>query len=181
MILATTPRLWVRHFEENDLDALVPILSDEEVMRYSTTGALSKEKIAAWLSRTIAQYEHPGFSPWAIILKENNTLIGFSGISPIELDGRMEIEILFRLAKPYWNQGYAYEATLACINYAFDTLGINTLIAIVDPKNERSLNVINKLNMIYEKDSVYKNIPVRVYRLNKFNPLSFEVKNNPKK
>lgn len=168
MIITTTPRLVIRQFTEEDEDALIPILSDKEVMQYSTSGPLSKEQINTWLKDTIAEYDHPGFSVWGIIRKEDNQLIGFSGVRPIVIDGHTEIEIIFRIAKIYWNQGYAFEATQASIQYAFDTLAINSLIAIVDPSNERSINVIDKLKMSYEKDSVYKNFHIRVYRLNKF-------------
>lgn len=168
MILTTTPRLLIRHLTEEDLEALVPILSDKEVMQYSISGPIPKEKIVTWLNNLIAEYDHPGFSVWAIILKDENQLIGFCGIRPIEIDGRTEIEIIFRLAKAYWNQGYAFEAAEACKEYAFNKLAINSIIAIVDSQNERSINVINKLDMAYEKDSIYEGFPIRVYRLNKF-------------
>jgi len=170
MILTTTPRLLIRQLEETDHDALIPILSDKDVMQYSTLGPISSEQITLWLDERIALYDRLGFSVWAVILKEEDKLIGFCGIKPIDLDGLREIEIMFRFAKAYWNKGYAFEAAQACKQYAFDTLAINSLIAIVDPNNERSLNLIDKLNMTYEKDSVYKNFPIRVYRLNKFNP-----------
>lgn len=168
MTITTTPRLLIREIEQNDLDALVPILSDPEVMQYSTRGPISREEIITWIDNVIAEYNRLNFSVWAIILQEENKLIGYCGIRPIDLDGKTEIEIMFRLAKNYWNQGYAFEATKAAQQYAFDTLAINSIIAIVDPQNVRSLNVIDKLQMIYEKDSVYKNFPIRVYRLNKF-------------
>lgn len=168
MVLTTTPRLGIRNLTLEDQEALVPILSDEEVMQYSTRGPISKEKIITWLNDTIAEYNSPGFSVWAIILKNENQLIGYCGIRPIEIDGRTEIEIAFRLAKAYWNQGYAFEAALACKEYAFNQLAINRIIAIIDPRNERSINVADKLGMAYEKDSIYKGIPVRVYRLDKF-------------
>lgn len=168
MLLATTSRLFIRHLTEEDGEALVSILCDNEVMRYSIRGPMSKEEIDTWLKGVIAEYDHPGFSVWAIILKDENKLIGFSGIRPVVIDGHMEIEIMFRLAQAYWNQGYAFEAAQACIEYAFNQLAINSIIAIVDPRNERSINVIDKLKMAYEKDSIYKNFPIRVYRLNKF-------------
>ncbi len=168
MILATTRRLFLRPLQPDDLEPLIPILSDSAVMEYSTTGPLSKEKIQEWLTTIIAEYELPGFSVWAIILKEDNKLIGFCGIRPVEIDGRTEIELIFRLATAYWGEGYATEASLGVIEYAFNTLAINSVIAVVDPRNTRSLSVLEKLHMSHEKDSIYKEFPVRVYRLSKF-------------
>lgn len=166
--LTTTPRLLLRPLELDDLESLVPILSDPLVMEYSASGPLSKEKIQVWLTDMIAEYELPGFSVWAVILKDENKLIGFCGIRPVDLDGRTEIELIFRFAQTYWGQGYATEASHGAIEYAFNSLAINNVIAIVDPRNTRSLNVLQKLHMHYEKDSIYKEFPVRVYRLNKF-------------
>lgn len=168
MIIATTPRLSIRRFTESDVEALVPILGDQEVMQYSSAGPITPEQIKTWLYDRFEQYDRITFSVWAVILSEENKLIGICGVKPIEIDGKIEIEILYRFAKPYWNQGYAFEAVNACKEYAFNTLAINSIIAIIDPSNERSLNIINKLNMAYEKDSVYNKIPVRIYRLSKF-------------
>lgn len=168
MIIATTPRLILRSLTQDDLESLIPILSNKVVMEFSSTGPLTKEKIQLRLNEIIEEYERIGFSVWAIILKEDNSLIGICGIHPIDLDGRNEAEISFRLSQAYWNQGYAYEAVQAAIEYAFNTLAINEIIAVVDPKNSRSVNVIEKLRMSYEKDSIYKGFPVQVYRLKKF-------------
>lgn len=167
-MLLTTQRLLIRDFTLEDSQALIPILCDKEVMQYSSNGPIASEQILLWLEDKMAQYERLGFSVWAVILKEENKLIGFCGVKPIEIDGRTEIELLYRFAKAYWNHGYAFEAILACKDYAFNTLAINNIIAIVDPKNERSINIINKLQMAYEKDSVYNKFAIRIYRLNKF-------------
>lgn len=167
MALPTTPRLLIRPLTLEDQTALIPILCDKTVMEFST-GPLSQDQIKTWLQDRISEYEHPGFSVWALILKDQNKLIGFAGIRPLQLDGHTEIELIFRLATPYWGQGLATEASLAIIDYAFHTLAINNLVAIADPKNSRSLRVIEKLKMAYEKDSIYKGFPIRVYRLYKF-------------
>lgn len=167
MTLATTPRLLIRTLQLDDLDALVPILGDKAVMEFST-GSLSKDEIQEWLITRIAEYDTNGFSVWAIVLKDENKLIGFCGIRPADLDGRTEIELIFRFAQAYWGQGYATEAARGVVEYAFNTLAINEIIAVINSRNTRSQNVLQKLGMFYEKDSVYKGFPVRVYRLNKF-------------
>lgn len=167
MTLPETPRLKMRLLTEEDKEALIPILSDSAVMKFST-GPLTKEGIEAWLNNKLESYERLGFSVWAVILKEEDKLIGFCGFSAVELDGQLEMELVFRFAKAYWGQGFATEAAEACQQYSFDTLGFNRIIAVIDPKNERSLRVADKLNMTYEKDTVYKGFDVRVYSLNKF-------------
>ena len=168
MIIAKTPRLLIRTLDLDDLELLGTIFSDEVVMEYSSTGPLSKEKMQTWLNETIAEYQHPGFSVWGVVLRDEDRLIGICGIRPVELDGRTEIELIFRFAQEYWGQGYATEACRGVIEYAFNTLAINEIIAVVASGNRRSVRVVEKLDMAYEKDSIYKGYSVRVYRLNKF-------------
>ena len=168
MTLPETNRLRIRRLTQEDKDALVPILGDPEVMEFSSTGPLTEAQIEEWLEAQLKEYEHLGFAPWAVVNKEDGKLIGFCGIKPVNLDGQLEIEILFRFAKAYWGQGYASEAAEACKDYGMNKLAFNRIIAIIGPDNERSLRVADKLGMSYEKDTVYKGVSVRVYNLNKF-------------
>lgn len=168
MIITTTPRLLIRKLEMSDLEGLKAILGDKVVMEFSSIGALDEEGIRQWLKKTLSQYISPGFSVWGMVLKETEQLIGFAGIKPVELDGRMEIEIIFRLARNYWGQGYAIEAVRGVLHYAFNQLAVNNVIAVVEPNNVRSLRVIERLKMTYEKDSIYHGFFVRIYRLSKF-------------
>jgi ribosomal-protein-alanine N-acetyltransferase len=69
-----------------------------------------------------------------------------------DLDGRMEIEVGFRLVRSCWGKGYATEAAGAVRDYAFDMLTVSRLISLVDPQNIASIRVVEKLGMCYEKD-----------------------------
>jgi len=162
-----TPRLTIRHFTLEDLDALTIILGNPKVMEFSLKGPLSREETQDWLQTRLQQYEHPGFSLWALIHKTDNKLIGFCGIAPLQIDGHTEIEIGYRLDQIYWGQGLATEACEACRDYAFNKLAFSRIIAIVEPQNTRSVNVIDKLGMTYEKDTLYAGISVRFYILNR--------------
>lgn len=112
--ITETDNLLIRRLTTEDADALVPILGDPEVMEFSTTGPLSLEEIFEWLEKRFKQYEHPGFSFWAVVLKSTDKVIGICGILPLDIDGRIEIEIGYRFNKAYWGQGYAREATKTC-------------------------------------------------------------------
>ncbi len=46
-----------------------------------------------------------------------------------------------------WGQGYATEAATAVLNYAFQTLGLDRVIADINPHNAASLRVAEKLGM----------------------------------
>ena len=166
--LPETDRLTIRHLTKEDKNALLPILGDAEVMKFSSTGPLSEEQIDEWLDERLEEYEHPGFAPWAVVNKDEDKLIGFCGFNGVDLDGQVEIELLYRFAKAYWGQGYASEAAEASKDFGMNKLAFNRIIAIISPENERSLRVAEKLEMSYEKDTVYKGFSARVYVLSKF-------------
>lgn len=53
------------------------------------------------------------------------------------------------------------------VQYAFNRLGLIRLVAIIEAKNYRSLAVAQNLEMAYEKDTLYKGIPVQFYKLDR--------------
>lgn len=164
-----TNRLRIRRLQESDLVALSSLFTNPTVMQFSIKGRpLTPAEITEQLKQYFAQYQRFGFSNWAVELKENSTFIGIAGIHHMLVDNIDEIEIGYRLLPAYWGHGYATEAVMAIRDYAFNTLGMRRLIAIIEPKNERSIRVAEKLNMAYEKDTICFGKFVRVYALHKY-------------
>lgn len=168
--LIQTNRLGIRPLQEDDLVSLTSILGNPLSMEFSVKGPLTQQEIIEFLKQRFAEYQRFGFSSWAVELKNDGAFIGIAGIRHMIVDNIDEIEIGFRLNPMYWSHGYATEAAMAIRHYAFNTLGMQRLIAIVEPKNIRSIRVVEKLSMSYEKDSVFMNKPVRVYGSYKYKP-----------
>jgi len=57
------------------------------------------------------------------------------------------VEIGWRLAKPHWGKGYATEAAMASLNFAFAELSLNQVVAFTAVANNRSQAVMQKLGM----------------------------------
>jgi len=93
-------------------------------------------------------------------------VIGFCGLTRFDdVDGQPEIEIGYRLARAYWEQGLATEAALAVRDYACSQLGLRRLIALIDAENVRSIRVAEKIGLHHEKDTLFREKPVRVYAI----------------
>lgn len=167
-MILQTQRLILRKFTENDLDALATILGNEEVMRFSLKGAMNRDEVQDYLKkRILSQYDKLGYGLYAIILKENQSMIGFIGFLSQNIDGEDKIELGYRLSPQYWGKGYAIEAAKEICHYAFDKLQINELISIIDPKNARSISLANRLGMHYWKDASFHGFLVKIYSLKK--------------
>lgn len=128
------------------------VFSDPDVMRFSD-GVKTKEWVQDWLHTCQERYASWGFGPYAIVQRDNQDVIGYCGLfSYADIDGRPEIEIGYRLRRSAWGKGYATEAAQAVRDDAFANLGINRLIALIDPSNTLSIRVAEKVGMRYEKD-----------------------------
>ncbi len=165
-MIIKTERLILRTFKDTDLALFSLLAADPEVMRFSLKGPLSTEQAKEYFDRRILQhYEKHGFGLLAVFLKDTQDFIGFVGLIVQTIDEIEEIELAYRLRPKYWSHGYATEAAKAVCEYAFQTMGVERLISLIDPKNHKSLRVANRVGMHFWKHSVYHGIPVQVYCL----------------
>ena len=153
MVILKTERLLLRPFHILDSESLVSVFGDPAVMRFGD-GVQTKEWVDAWLHNCLKwYYQSWGFGPLAVVERGERTVIGYCGLFYFpDLDGQPEIEIGYRLAQAAWGRGYATEAASAVRDYAFATLGLKRLIAMIDPSNVASIRVAEKIGLRYEKD-----------------------------
>lgn len=78
-------------------------------------------------------------------------------------DSREKDEQRYQLARDYWRRGFATEAAFAVREYAFDSLRLTRLIAIIDPKNVASIGVAENVGLKYERTTLFRTVPVDVY------------------
>jgi RimJ/RimL family protein N-acetyltransferase len=108
-----------------------------------------------------------------LTLRENGEFVGDCGLTPQQVDGVTEIEIGYHLRTAWQDRGLATEAAAACRDHARDVLGLERLIAIVDPRNRPSQRVAEKLGMALERASINHgrwSTPCRVYAMSLASP-----------
>ena len=153
MFKLTTERLLLRHFHILDDEAMYRIFGDVEVMRFGD-GVQTGEWVQNWIRICLERYYQTwGFGPYAVVEQSSRNVIGYCGLFYFpDIGGQPEIEIGYRLARSAWGRGYATEAALSVRDFAFTTLGIKRLIAMIDPSNVASIRVAEKIGMKYEKE-----------------------------
>ena len=166
MQILETPRLKLRYFTIRDREALIPILSDAEVMRYSIIGVHDRQQIRQFIEQRLLSYLEYGFGLYAIVYKPNSELIGYCGFFIQAIEQQKEVEVGYRLAKQYWGRGLGTEAAKATLEYGRQRFNFQRFICLIDPKNVRSLNVAKKLGMKREKQLIYHGLNVEMYSLN---------------
>lgn len=96
-------------------------------------------------------YERHGFGLW-VVETLDGTFVGDCGLTVQKVWERAEVEIGYHVRFEAQGRGLATEAAMACRDRAA-ALGVQRLIAIVDPDNVPSQRVAAKLGMHHEKTS----------------------------
>ena len=144
-----TERLILRGWRESDLDAWAAVCADPEVTHF--IGGV-RDRADAW--RSIATYLGHwmlrGYGLWVLESRADEAFVGRAGLwSP---EGWPGIEVGWTLGRAAWGQGYATEAARAAMAWAWDVLGLPRLIAVIDPRNARSIAVAQRLGMGHTRD-----------------------------
>ena len=142
-----TERLILRGFEQSDLEDFYEYASVEGVGEMAGWAHHeSIDKSAEILGRFIEEDK-----TFAIVLKENNKVIGSLGIEKYgleekltEFDGYLGREIGYVLSKDYWGMGIMPEAVGAVINYLFSDMNLDFLTCGYYDFNSQSKRVQEK-------------------------------------
>ncbi|MCX5395187.1 GNAT family N-acetyltransferase [Streptomyces sp. NBC_00094] len=165
-----TPRLILRRWTDDDLVPLAEINADPEVMRWIGDGSVRDlEETAEDIERYEEEWDDEGFGLFAIELIASGELIGFAGLSvPEALPELMsEVEISWRLGRPFWGQGYASEAAHAVLEYSLQDRGLDRVVALTHISNTAAENILGKLGMAAEREATHPvfDVPLRVYAI----------------
>lgn len=160
-----TPRLLLRPLEASDVSVLVALWVDPDVMRYMG-GPRDRERVSRNLEEKLRTDSADPFGFCSVVEKTSGRLIGECGLTPKEVDGQSEVELVYLLAVDAWGHGYATEAACAMRDHALGPLRLRRLIALIDPENIASARVAEKVGMRFEKAVVRPGGAVRqVYAL----------------
>jgi [ribosomal protein S5]-alanine N-acetyltransferase len=161
-IVIATERLFLKEWLPENFPDFKPIATNPQVMRYIGTGELwSDERIKQFIDNQIARYKQYKFCFWALIHRNTHALIGLCGLSLLNKPD--EIEIGWWLIPEYWGQGLATEAAQAVMSYGFEQLNLPRIVSIAQPANQRSIRVMEKLGMHFEKMSTDRHSVEVVY------------------
>ncbi len=114
----------------------------------------------------IKQYiktQAPGLGRWAVIHKTTDQILGWCGLkyNP-DLN---EYDLGFRFFKTYWGQGFATEASRACLDYGFQHLDLPAIVGRTMEQNAASICVLQKIGMHFSKCILEKGVAWQVYEI----------------
>ncbi|BAP44075.1 N-acetyltransferase GCN5 [Pseudomonas sp. StFLB209] len=161
----TTERLQLRGFVGADLAELAALLADPQVMRYSVRGVMSRSASAEFLEHCRVSLAEEGFAPLAVIEQRSARLVGFCGLCKERFEEAEEVMLGYRLSPAFWNQGMASEAVKVVLAHGFGTLAVSSVVAVVEPQNQASIQVLHKAGFQDYLHARYFGMGVRLYRM----------------
>lgn len=152
MVYIETERLILRSWKPEDLLLFIAMNKDEQVMRYFPA-ILSDEETIAFYKRIQDEFNKMGWGLYAVEIKSTEEFIGYVGLHEIGFDADFTpgVEIGWRLAADYHNQGYATEAAKAVLNLAKDA-GIERLFSFTAKINAPSERIMQKIGMVKTRE-----------------------------
>ena len=151
MTILETDRLLLRQLTTDDSEFILELLNDPSFIRnIGDRNVRTIDEAGAYIMKgPVASYAKNGFGLYLVLLKETNESIGMCGL--IKRDGLEDVDIGYALLPRFWSKGYAVEAAQATKMYAKDEVGLKRIVAIVDPANQGSIRVLEKIGLRYEK------------------------------
>ena len=137
-----TRNLVLRPLNGDDFEAWAAFHADEESMRF--IGG-PQPRATAWrsLCGMAGAWGVRGFSMFSMIEKATGRWVGRTG--PWQPEGWPGTEVGWGVAREFAGRGYAHEAAVAAMDYAVDVLGWTDIIHTINPENQRSIRLAERL------------------------------------
>ena len=168
-IIIETNRLLLRIFTEDDAALIYDLNLDPDVIRYTHDPIKDLAHASEVLEKVIIpQYALYNHGRWAVHVKAtlDPIAIGFLGWCGLKYRAELnEIDLGYRFKKEGWGKGYATEAAYASIQYGFEKLGLQRIVARAEIENIGSWKVLEKCGMTYIGDEEVDGYPVKTYEI----------------
>lgn len=143
-----TKRLILRQWKESDFPVFAKMNADPAVMEYYPS-TLSEEESSIMANKITTLISDQSWGFWAVETKKEKEFIGFVGLHRPGYDLPVTpcVEIGWRLGKKYWGKGYATEAAVESLRFAFEELELNQVYSFTSVSNLKSRSVMERIKM----------------------------------
>ena len=158
-----TERLRLQPFTAAEADELHALWIQPEVRRYLWDDEIiPSAQTAEIVQRSEELFAAEGLGLWSIRRETGSPLLGFGGYWHFR--DPPELELILGLAPSCWRQGFATEVGVALLRFGFDALGFQQIRGSTDAPNERSIRLMERLGMTYEKRAIVGGLDTIFYR-----------------
>ncbi len=164
MNVLETERLILREFDINDSEFVIKLLNTEGWLRYIGDRRVKDPKQAEEFieGRLRPSYTEHGFGFYVVESKSTKERLGMCGL--VKRDGLENVDIGYAFLPENFGKGYAYESSVAVVEFAKEKLKLPGLDSITMRINEPSIKLLERLGFSFEKNIVLKGEELMLYR-----------------
>ena len=146
-----TDRLILREFVLDDAEFIVRLVNSPGWLEFIGDRNIHSLPQAQeyLLNGPIKNYSLHGFGLYMVALKAGGVPIGMCGL--LKRDYLHAADLGFAFLPQYEKQGYATEAAAGAMAFSRKSLGLTNLLAIVMPGNVRSIQLLERIGMHFDK------------------------------
>ena len=148
-ILLPGPRVTLRDFRADDLDAVHAFASDPVVTQWSTWGPNTWSDTEAFIAGTAAEPDSPERTRFTFAVLFDGRVVGTAAVWTTSASDRNG-ELGYTLAHDAWGLGLATETAALLLAHAFGPKGLVRVEATCHPDNGGSVRVLEKNGFIFE-------------------------------
>lgn len=165
--ILTTERLILRQLSIDDWQEILTLRSDPEVNKYlDRQAAKTKEDEIGFINKINENIEKHTAFYWAITLTRTNTVVGTICLYNLSTE-MSSCEIGYELMPKFQGQGIMNEALRAVIDYVFQTLKFNEILAVTHCENQHSSRLLSKFNFVKSLEVDKENPELDIFILTK--------------
>ena len=169
MVELETERLVIRQFNLQDDAFVLQLLNEEAFLNFiGDKDVRTLEDARNYLSDgPIASYEAHGYGLFLVAEKSSGDPVGMCGL--LRRDDQEHPDIGFAFLAEFHSKGFAYESGEAVMKLGHVTMKIGTIVGFVDPKNDRSIRLLERLGLDFvgEVEFAGSTSPTSLYRSSK--------------
>ena len=150
-LILETDRLLLREMKLSDAEALFEMDCNPNVHKYLWNKPMNSiDEVNEYINMIRTQYVKNKIGRFVVIEKESNKLIGWAGLkyNTEKLNNRINFyDIGYRFNESAWGKGYASEVAFAWLDYGFNTMKLNSIMAAANAENAASNAILKKIGM----------------------------------
>lgn len=148
--MVRTPRLALRPFTLEDAAFAFELVNDPAwIANIGDRNVRDLDDARRYIGRILDSYTRHGYGMYVVELLDTGEAIGTCGL--VRRDSLDGPDIGFAFLERFRNRGYALEAAAAMLSHARASLGIASIAAIVSPSNARSIRVLDRIGLRFER------------------------------
>ena len=146
-----TDRLCIKEITKSDAPFFLELLNTPSYKKFIADRKISTIADAeVYLKdRLLKHHKAHGYGYYKILERATDQIAGIVGY--LNREELAHVDIGFALLPEFEGKGIAYEASKALLDFGRDALNFQHVVAIVQPNNPRSIKLLEKLGLSYEK------------------------------